>query len=141
MTAVYVDSSVLLRVVLGEPDRLRSWAGIDRPISSQLIRVDCLRTIDRARIVLGLGDAVVAERRAALHDVLQAFSLIAVNRAVLQRAAEPFPTTLGSLDAIHLASALLLREDIEDLTIATHDLELGLAASAVGFDVDGLPAW
>ncbi len=136
---VYIDSSVLLRVVLGEPDRLESWSRIDQPISSQLIRVECLRTIDRARIVLGLNDAAVAERRAAVLEVLQTFSLIAVNRAVLQRAAEPFPTTLGSLDAIHLASALLLREHVDGLTIATHDLELGLAAQALGFDVDGLP--
>src|SRR5438094_205007 len=53
------------------------------------------------------------------------------------RIAEPFPTSLGSLDAIHLASALLAREEFDDLLLATHDDELGIAAQAVGFTVHG----
>ena len=53
----------------------------------------------------------------------------------MARAAEPFPTLVRTLDAIHLASALLAREQIPDLRFATHDDELGLAARAVGFDL------
>jgi hypothetical protein len=53
---VYVDSSVLLRVVLGEPGRLRIWPRITTAVSSELIRLECLRTIDRARLRLGLDD-------------------------------------------------------------------------------------
>ena len=53
---VYVDTSVLLRVVLAEPGRLRNWKAITRPIASDLVRLECLRTIDRARIQLGLDD-------------------------------------------------------------------------------------
>jgi len=56
---------------------------------------------------------------------------------VLERAAEPFPTTLGSLDAVHLASALLVRDDLEGLAFATHDDALGTAARATGFQVHG----
>jgi hypothetical protein len=56
---------------------------------------------------------------------------------VLDRAAEPFPTGLASLDAIHLSSALLAREQIEGLPLATHDHELATAARAVGFEVHG----
>jgi predicted nucleic acid-binding protein len=63
---VYVDSSVLLRIVLGEPGRLRGWRTINRPFSSELLRLECLRTIDRARIRSGLADDEVAERRAAI---------------------------------------------------------------------------
>ncbi len=59
----YVDSSVLLRVILGEPGRLATWANIDRAVSSELLRLECLRTIDRARIRLGLTDDVVARYR------------------------------------------------------------------------------
>ena len=44
---VYVDSSVLLRIVLGERDRLRIWPTITNAVSSELIRLECLRTIDR----------------------------------------------------------------------------------------------
>jgi hypothetical protein len=57
---------------------------------------------------------------------------------VLERAAEPFPTVLGSLDAVHLASALLIRPDIPDLAFATHDVELGTAARAMDFEVLGV---
>ncbi len=133
----YVDSSVLLRVVLREPARLSVWPKITTPVSSELIRLECLRTIDRARIRLGLDDEPVARQRAAVLELLETFNLISLDGSVLDRAAEPFPTLLGSLDAIHLASALLAREQFEGLILATHDDELGLAAQAVGFEVHG----
>ncbi|MGH2737131.1 MAG: PIN domain-containing protein [Actinomycetota bacterium] len=136
---VYVDSSVLLRVVLGEPGRLRIWPKITNAFSSELIRLECLRTIDRARVRLGLEDHLVAEHRAELLEAVDAFSLVALDSVVLGRASEPFPTVLGSLDAIHLASALLIREDSEGLEFATHDDELGIAARATGFSVHGVP--
>ena len=57
---------------------------------------------------------------------------------VLGRAGEPLPTPLGTLDAIHLATALVWRDRTGDpLVIATHDVALGLAARAFGFDVLG----
>lgn len=136
---VYVDSSVLLRVVLGEPGRLRIWSRITGPVASELIRLECLRTIDRARIRLRLGDEEVADRRAAVLEAVETFSLIPVGPRILERAAEPFPTMLGSLDAIHLASALLVRDRFEDLSVASHDQELAVAARAVGFRVYGAP--
>jgi hypothetical protein len=137
---VYVDSSVLLRVVLGEPGRLRIWPRITMPVASDLVRLECLRTIDRARIRLRLEDEEVAGRRAAVLEAIETFSLVPIGPRVLERAAEPFPTMLGSLDAIHLASALLVREQFDDLSLATHDAELALAARAVGFRVHGAPA-
>ncbi len=51
------------------------------------------------------------------------------------RAAEPLPTTLGTLDALHLASALLVRASDLELAFATHDLELAIAAGAMGFEI------
>ena len=48
------------------------------------------------------------------------------------------PTGLGSLDAIHLASALLWKDAMGlDAIMATHDDALGLAARAYGFKVLG----
>jgi predicted nucleic acid-binding protein len=134
---VYIDSSVLLRVVLGEPGRLRSWRTITRAMSSELLRVECLRTLDRARLVEGLDDDEVAETRAAILEHIQAFDVIRIDGRILERAAEAFPTALGSLDAIHLASALLARRDVPDLALATHDAQLARAARAEGFRVLG----
>jgi hypothetical protein len=55
------------------------------------------------------------------------------------RAAQPMPTELGTLDAIHLATALLRRETAgADLVMATHDAALGFAARAYGLPVVGV---
>jgi predicted nucleic acid-binding protein len=136
---VYVDSSVLLRIVLGERGTLSSWRRITQPVSSEVIRLECLRTIDRVRLTRRIGDADVAARRGAILEQLEGFALVKLDARVLDRAADPFPTTLSSLDAIHLASALLVRRAMPDLTIATHDVELATAARAVGFRVAGTP--
>ena len=135
-----MDSSVLLRVVLGERDRLRIWPKISDAVASELITLECLRTIDRARIHLRLEDEDVAARRSTVLETVDALHLVPIGPEVMQRAAEPFPTMLGSLDAIHLASALLARDSFDQLSVATHDRELAVAARAMGFPVHGAPA-
>ncbi len=133
----YIDSSVLLRIILGEPGRLTSWRRIDLAVSSQVLRLECLRTIDRARMQLQLPDEAVSRQRADALEAIESISLIPLTTPVLERAAEPFPTLIGSLDALHLASAMLVREQYDDIVFATHDHALAVAARAVGFQVDG----
>src|SRR5262249_53331010 len=94
---VYVDSPVLLRVALNERGALREWRRIDRPLASELIRLECRRTIDRACIRERLGDRALAQQRAAVLDLLDAVDIVPLDSVVLERAAEPFPTLLGSL--------------------------------------------
>lgn len=134
---VYVDSSVLLRVVLNERGALREWRRISRPLASELVGLECRRTIDRARIRERLSDQAVAQQREAVFGLLDAFDIVPLDSVVLERAAEPFPTLLSSLDAIHLATALLARGQVPDLHFATHDDELATAARAMGFQVLG----
>ena len=135
---LYVDASVLLRIVLGESRALREYRRSSRLISSELIRLECLRTIDRARLRDGLSDESVAERRAGIIESLRSFELLPIDRLVLERAAGHFPTALGTLDALHLASALVSREEVPDLVLATHDRELAVAARSVDFRVVGV---
>ena len=136
----YVDSSVLLRIVLGEPGRLRAWRDIDVAVSSELIRVECVRTIDRARIRFELGDEETAQRRSDILDAIEAIDLVPLASPILDRAADPFPTLIGTLDSLHLTSALFASERYEDLVFATHDEGLGTAAKAMGFSVQGVRA-
>jgi predicted nucleic acid-binding protein len=131
----YIDSSALLRVVLNERDALEAWRQITNPVSSTLIQVECLRTVDRARLMLSLEDTEVARLREDLIEVIERFTLVELDAAVLGRASEPFPTLLGTLDSIHLASAILVRDSIPDLRFATHDQELALAARSIGFEL------
>ncbi len=134
----YLDSSVLLRVVLGQPGRIKDLRRIDDAVTSALTEVEVLRTIDR-RFRQGLLEPdELAERRALALKMLARVSQVDVSPAVLQRAAEPFPLPMGTLDAIHLATSLLVRDQFgENVTVATHDAELAAAARACGLEVLG----
>ena len=134
----YVDASVLLRVVMRQPNSLREWGQIERGVSSALIVTESLRTLDRLRLRAQLSDAEIAIRRGAVLAVIASLELIEIDETVLDRAAQPMPTELGTLDAIHLASALLWREAIgRDLAMATHDRALALGAQAHGLRILG----
>ena len=135
----YVDSSVLLRVILGQPDALKEWRRISHGIASALAEVECLRTLDRLRLVERHADRAIAERREAVYRLMDAMDVVDVGRDVLARASQPLPTALGTLDAIHLATALLWKERSEKpLSMATHDAALGIAARACGLPVFGV---
>ncbi len=135
----YLDSSVVLRVIRGQRDKLRAWKSIERGVASALVQVECLRTLDRLRLRAGLSDEELAERREAVFRIIDETEVVEPSMAVLDRAARPFPTELGTLDAIHLASALMWREARgEEIVMATHDRALGTAAQASGLRVVGL---
>lgn len=135
----YLDSSVLLRIALDEPGRLAQWKTLDQGVASAVAEVECLRTLDRLRLRGALGDTELAARRRTVLHLLEAVELMQVAPQVLRRAADPFPTPLGTLDALHLATALAWREARGvALVLATHDAELGLAAAACGLDVIGV---
>ncbi len=135
----YLDSSVVLRVVLGQRGSLREWKAVETGVASALLEVECVRTLDRLRLLEGIAEGEIARRRETVYRILEALTVIEPTRTVLARAAQPLPIALGTLDAIHLATALLWRErSDEDLVMATHDAALGLAARAVGFRVIGL---
>lgn len=123
-------------MVLSEPGPLAEWPDV-RPVSSELIRVECLRAIERLRLQGLIDDETVAQRRAAILDTLSRFRLVEPSRVILERAAEPFPVHVATLDSIHLATALELRADHPDLAFATHDAKLGAAASSLEFLVLG----
>ena len=135
----YVDASVLLRFALGQPDALPEWRQIERGVSSALIRTESLRTLDRLRLRANLADAEVAKRRATVLAVIASLEVVDIREAVLDRAAQPMPTEVGTLDAIHLATALLWKEMRRvDLVMATHDEALALGAQAHGLPVVGV---
>ena len=134
----YVDASVLLRLALGQRDALSEWPRIRRGVSSALVITESLRTLDRLRIRAALDDADLAERRATILAFVGSLELVDVDALVLDRAAQPMPTELGTLDAIHLATALLWKEMTNvPLVMATHDTALAIGARAHGLEVVG----
>ena len=134
----YLDASVVLRLVLGEPEALAEWKNVVQALASTLTEVECLRTIDRLVRRGMLPESQVAERRAAVFRLLEECEMIDLSRTIMRRAGEPFPTPLGTLDAMHLVCALAWREASgEPLVLATHDRELATAARAMGLVVVG----
>jgi hypothetical protein len=129
---------VLLRVVLREPGALEDLQSYSGLVSSELIAVESARTIDRLRLQGTLTLEEAAARSRTISDWLDAFDLVLLRPPVLSRASEPLPIPLGTLDAIHLATALLWREREGPVaTLATHHSALGVAARTFGFDVRG----
>lgn len=66
----YLDSSVLLRVVLGQPNTLPEWSAVEAGIVSALVEVECLRTLDRLRLLQGLSDDELPRDEKAYTDCL-----------------------------------------------------------------------
>lgn len=136
----YVDASVLVRVALEQPNALPEWERIERGVSSALLIVESLRTLDRLRLRADLADEEVAARRATIMALIASLELVDIDAAVIDRAAQPMPTELGTLDAIHLATALLWKEMAGIVPVmATHDQALALGAKAHGLAVVGVP--
>ena len=134
----YIDTSALLRIVLREPGALDDLRTYDRLVSSELIAVESARTIDRLRNHGALSMDQAAERIGLVHEWLEAVDLVLLRPPVMSRASEPMPMPLGTLDAIHLATALVWRNRLAPLPqMLTHDAALGAAARAFGFDVRG----
>lgn len=135
----YVDASVILRLALRQPNALAEWPRIQRGVSSTLATAESLRSLDRLRLRAKLSDKEVATRRAAVLSLIASLELVELDATVLERASQPMPTELGTLDAIHLATAVLwMSMTGTDLTMATHDEALALAARAHGLPVVGV---
>jgi len=135
----YVDSSVALRIILGARGALPEWESLENVLSSALIEVECLRTLDRLRLVDRIPAVEIALRREVVYEFVKRLDLVEISAPVLARAAQPLPVPLKTLDAIHLATAMLWREaEEEEIDMATHDEALAMAARSIGFRVIGV---
>jgi len=123
---VYLDASAALKLVVREAEsgRLRRWL-VDRPerASSALLRTELVRAVRREEPGR-LERAALVLRRLTLHQVAD---------DVLAAAARMDPLSLRSLDAIHLATALRLADELE--AIVTYDQRMIEAAGALGLPV------
>lgn len=123
MSFAYLDSSAIVKLVVIEEHgpALRAWltTRTDR-VSSALARTEVVRAVRQ------LGPTFVMSAQSALRDL----ALIAIDDQLLDSAARLDPADLRSLDAIHLASALSLGDDLE--AIVTYDRRMIDGAKALG---------
>src|SRR5687768_4407540 len=136
---VYVDASVILRHVLSQPGAIASPAVVQPGVASEISQLECLRALDRMRLAKGLPEEHVALARRGVLQMLAGLTIVRVDPVVLEFAGRALPVPLRTLDAIHLASAVLWRDaEDPDLVMATHDRSLGSAPRAFGLEVIGL---
>ena len=131
---------MVLRRTLDEPGAIRNWSQWELVIASELMRVEGFRAIDRLRIVGGLRDAQTAELIDSLRQLISGVHEIAIHSAVLRRATAPFSSVVTTLDAIHIATALMWMEDQDEpLVFVTHDAQQAVAARLAGLEVRTAP--
>jgi predicted nucleic acid-binding protein len=137
----YLDSSVILRIVLGENDPLRDWTRIERGVTSILTRIETARVLDRARLVGGARERDLEAKQREIREILLRLDIVPIDEQIMAAAARPMESVLGTLDAIHLATASVYRakqpDDEPPIVFTTHDRALGVAANMVGFHVIG----
>lgn len=140
LASIFVDSSVILRLILGEKAFYADLEKADQVYISEILKVECYRNIDRLRLTEAQwNDQQTALRLNILQDILVKTEEIPLNKKILQRASESFPTAIKTLDAIHLASAIQLREHLKKpFLFITHDRQQSIAAMACGFETAGI---
>jgi predicted nucleic acid-binding protein len=134
---VYLDTSIVLRILFREPNPVTIWTKWDKAYSSSLWRVEALRTVDRLRLLHEISDREVADLVREVQAVHDTLAIHPLDERIMQRASETFPTVVGTLDAIHLATAIFIRETEEIDLLLTHDSQLGTAARSLGFKIMG----
>src|ERR1022692_4685872 len=128
----YVDSSVYLRALLGQPGAMTLEHGV-ATYTSVITRLEARRLLFRLHGKSKLSDAELAAHLTALDATLQNATIVPCDQAILDRAGIPLAEPLGALDAIHLASALQAQQmSGAPLRLFTHSVELAIAARAAG---------
>ena len=125
MSLVYADSSALMMLVIRERESavLKRWLTGKRVVSSRIAEVEVSRGARRSG----------REPRPRVEELLGEIDLIELDDRVVSRAVRLDPPELRSLDAIHLATALSIADDLDGFV--TYDRQLGRAASAAGLPV------
>jgi len=131
---IYLDSSALMKLVRreAETEALREWLDRRREqpvVASELGRVEVLRAARR------VGDPVLAEARAVVGDL----DLVPLDRAVQDVACDIGDPLLRTLDALHLASALLLGDALTAFVAYDHRLAGGARAAGLVVAAPGQP--
>ena len=131
---VYLDSSFVIRQLLGVRPECPFWGKWEKAYASTLMRTECFRAANLLRLSGKIDDAQRARLGLWIEKVVSSVTLVPVTDAILHRAAETFPVAVGTLQGIHL-STLLELQAAHGVTcsVATDDKQLLQAATAIGF--------
>jgi hypothetical protein len=131
---VYLDSSFVIRQLLGVQSACPFWGKWEKAYASTLMRTECFRAANLLRLSGKIDDAQRARLGTWIEKVVSTVTQVPVTDVILRRAAETFPVSVGTLQGIHLATLLELQA-VHGVTcsLATDDTQLLQAATALGF--------
>jgi predicted nucleic acid-binding protein len=127
---IYLDSSVVLARILVEDRRPHPSLWQDLVFSSRLLEYEVWVRLNARELHRSHGNVATA--------LINRITLIELKPEVLERALEPFPLPLRTLDALHLASIEFLRSREQSVELASYDSRLTTAARALGIPVMAL---
>ncbi len=128
---IYTDTSVALAHLFAEDRRPPASFWTETLVSSRLLEYEIWTRL-HAR-------AATASRAEAAGQVIARISLVELAPLVLARALDPFPVSVRTLDALHLASCQFLRDRGQHVELASYDHRMVDAASALGIPLWDLP--
>lgn len=130
----YLDSSVALRHILNGGVAIRHALACGTVVSSELLEIECRRVLHRCRLAGEFDDDGYVTAVSRLAAVLDGVALVALSAKVKRRAMDAFPVTVGTLDALHLSSALAVAdaEPTEEVLVFSHDAAMNRCAAALG---------
>jgi len=124
---IYLDSSVALAYLLAE-DRFPSELLWDQPlVSSRLLECEVWNRVNAHHLQNSHGDAV--------RNLIGRVAMIEMVGPVLERALQPFPVPVRTLDAIHLSALEFVRAQKQNVQLASYDEHLLSAARVLGIAV------
>jgi uncharacterized protein with PIN domain len=139
---LYAESSAVLAWLLDEdsaPEVRRHLATAKLIVASDLTLIECDRVLTRAFELGELSEGEAADRHAHLAVAAAHWHVMRIAPEVVDRSRQPFPAEpIRTLDAIHLASALLGRANVAGLKLLSLDERIRKSATGLGFEL--LPA-
>ena len=120
---IYLDTSVALAFLLAEDRCPRDELWQESLVSSRLMEYELWVRIHARRLERTHAEAV--------RELLSRVALLELSAPVLARILDPFPAPVRTLDAIHLSSALFMRDQGQNISLASYDDRLSAKASAL----------
>jgi predicted nucleic acid-binding protein len=133
---IYLDTSAVVKLLRREEETEALLEHLDANRDQDLI-TSALTTVEAARVLTAVGAADVATRAVSRSDRIEigdsTIPAVSITATVLDLARTLPPAVLRSLDAVHLATAVLAGEDLDH--VITYDKRMVAAAEAAGLTV------
>jgi uncharacterized protein len=127
---IYLDTSVALAHLLAEDRRPPPELWHEELVASRLLEYEMWNRLHARDLTRSHGDLA--------RMTLSRLAWLELHPRVLERALQPFPTPVRTMDALHLASVSFLRERGREVTLATYDDRMAIAARSMGIPLQSV---